>query len=320
MYLEHGYSARESLTRIYHENRGKKIRKLLSGIMESLDDGAGWQETFQLHCYGNSSLQLLSRASSAATLCRVCSVLEKQLAQELELDQRVTSALVYPVWVLILTLCFSLAYCLGPLGEMGGLNGSAGEPANIIVPLFITLSLLFWAAGLRFACIPVKPGWLRTVLDRIPFLSHLQRLSRWLRICSHLSIGTMAGAPLQDQLAELSDRYRGSPEAGVLYSCAEARFIGDWQAFANSENRSCGLQGFQELRSMFRSIISGEDSLDIMRSSSDLLSLRLQKTLIRACAILQPLAVSLAGVSVLILSSRIISNYHGRILEIMGGL
>ncbi|AHC13538.1 type II secretion system F family protein [Salinispira pacifica] len=320
IYLEHGYTLRDSLCRIHREIGEKQMKEFLRDITADLEDGAGWQETFERYCPENSSLQLLSQANSGTTVVRVCSVLEKQLDKEIELDRRLSSSLVYPVWVLFLTLVFALAYSLGPLGKMSGLAGSPADWLNIIFPILITESLLLWAAGLRFACMPDKPFWIRTVLDRIPFLLHLQQLSSWVRICAQLSVGKTAGVPLQDQLEEMARLLRGLPEAGVLSACADARISGDWNRLPSRIAETGALRNFHELHSMCRSIISGQDSPEIIRNSWNLLSIRLQQNIARACSVLQPLAISLAGISVLLLSSRIISSYHGRILEITGGL
>jgi type IV pilus assembly protein PilC len=217
VFLRSGVSVLEALVVLADESSSKLLRNALDGMRASLEAGARFSEAAADHpeLFPGYSVEVLRSAELTGNLDEVLDQLSDYLEREIDTEQKVKSALAYPMVVMVMALIVTVILVVYVLPKFRtffqNLNAKLPLPTRMLLSIaswithwgLITLALLLLLAAGAFFGARTERG--REIKDelilKIPLVGGLVHTAIIERFCRLLASMTVAGVSLPEAIA-----------------------------------------------------------------------------------------------------------------------
>lgn len=109
-FLSSGIDLKTAFSIVSRQIRNPKLAKIITETRENLDHGLTISESLRAHAkyFDPLVISLIEVGEKTGTLPRVVAELEKTLLENIEIKAKIKSALIYPVILVILSLCMAI--------------------------------------------------------------------------------------------------------------------------------------------------------------------------------------------------------------------
>jgi general secretion pathway protein F len=214
-----GISLDRALSLLVAQTPRKAEREIIAKISKAVDSGQSLSQALkdQSGLFPQDEIGLVKASEQTGSLVPVLEELAALLERRIQLRSKLTSALIYPAFLLTLApiSLFVIATVLVP--NLAPLFENSGVAMPFALGTMIWLSTEFHERGLFWllvsfsicACViwlsrrEVVIAWWEKTLTKLPFVGGLKRKSESARICRTLGSLIRSGAPLQSALQGL---------------------------------------------------------------------------------------------------------------------
>lgn len=293
----------------FEEDSSKKLRVILVSLRENLQRGKTIHESLALYpqIFDGVTLSLIQAGEESGSLDAVFETITKNLAEDISFKNKIKNALVYPAVlfvVFLIMLVFIMIYAV-PKFKYVFSRLSAQIPAPTRVIFFISDAILNYYPYILVGIVAILltlwllikkfKAQLHQVIAVLPIVTNLYNYLDIYRFSKTLSLLITAGIPITNAL-ELcrTTVFKKSNIKRLTQLTTHAETGRDISLFLNSQ------KGFMP-KTMINLVEFGEKSGTLDKSFSkisNLAQLKVQTALDRIAVLMEPLVITIMGVTV----------------------
>ena len=216
--LKSGLTITESLE-ISVEQTSGKLKKILKKVLLHISEGNTLADS--LHNYprqfNHFYVNIVKLGETGGSLEENLNHLSKQIEKEISLRNKIKTASIYPIFILLSTFILGIVLSTFVLPRLSKLFSSLSMqlpwPTKVIlyvanffqhysiwavVAIIALVILLYWLKSLKF----IKPAW-HYLLLQIPLVGNMMKVYNLAQITRNLSVLLKSGMPINDSLAAI---------------------------------------------------------------------------------------------------------------------
>ena len=210
--LKSGLSLTESLDTIAKQTRKLSMKFLILSLSQSIKEGKSFSQALSENSrvFPEIYIGMIRTGEASGELDRVVDDLGNYLDKQIALQSKITSALVYPIFVVVvmgIVLWVLLSFVVPKIGELLKDVGkalpvytklliSSSEIFSNTLPYFIAIGVGIFAFRKKFLSVPKIRFYFDLFRLKVPIYSRIHLLGELQRIFSTLATLTRAGVPL----------------------------------------------------------------------------------------------------------------------------